>query len=76
MFRDPNIPIGEVNINDWLTTFVHSYNRIIGDKKERGVMKLGEGKRAVLSEGYKRLNNFFIRFPPQHEVHWKKILEF
>ena len=74
MFRDPNIPIGEVNNNDWLTTFVLSYNRIIGDKKERGAMKLGEGKRAVLPEGVQKTKQFFHSlYSPSTKYIGKKI---
>jgi len=63
-FTDRNVPDGEVNVNEWIGKFVKAYNRIIGDKKERGVMKLSEGKRAVSARGVRSLQKKFIGWVP------------
>jgi hypothetical protein len=64
VFAAPDVQEGDINMLEWLGMFVKAYNRIIGDKKERGVMKLGEGKNAVLPQGYRKLNQKLLTFTP------------
>ena len=64
-FRDPQIESGKPNLISFFEGFLKAYKRVIGQKKEIGVMDINEGKAALTVKGYRILNRAFIRFVPE-----------
>jgi len=63
-FEDPDIPAGNMSLDQFCNDFVNSYEKTVADKQERGIMPINEGKSAIPFAGYSRLNKAFIDFKP------------
>jgi hypothetical protein len=67
-FIDPNTSTETRSLDKFCDDFLHSYERTIADKKERGIMDINEGKSAIPVEGFRRLNLEFIKFRPPNTI--------
>lgn len=62
------VPSGKT-LDAWCDEFIKGYARIVAQKKQEGIMKVGEGKAELPFGGYRALNERFIRHkpPPRYE---------
>jgi hypothetical protein len=55
----------ENNLNNWLDEFVKGYKKTIADKKEKGVMRMTEGKAPLSFQGYHTIADSFMKLEPE-----------
>jgi len=53
------------SINEWIDTFITGYKKSIANKKNKGIMKMQEGKAPLSFQGYNTLCETFCTIQPQ-----------
>ena len=71
-FFCPDLPENEVTLDRWCDNYIKAYGNTIANKKQKGVMKVKEGKSEIAFNGYEKLNRAFISYkpPPNNSTSW------
>jgi hypothetical protein len=52
------------DLDDWLDNFIKGYKKTVAEKKEKGIMKLSEGKSSLRFIGYRHICDFMLSVKP------------
>ena len=55
-------------LDDWLDNFIKGYKKTVAEKKEKGIMKISEGKSSLSFGGYKHICDFMLSMKPIHRA--------